>query len=38
MAAKSPLLKEIFKSQEDYMQSIREWTIISDYQYIKDNL
>ncbi|PHO09531.1 ABC transporter substrate-binding protein [Malaciobacter canalis] len=38
MAEKSPLLKEIFKSQEDYMKTIREWTIISDYQYIKDNI
>lgn len=38
MAAKSPLLKEIFQSQEEYMKEIRQWSIISDYQYIKDNL
>lgn len=38
MAAKTPILKEIFESQEKYMSKVREWTIISDYQYIQDNL
>ncbi|RXJ98042.1 ABC transporter substrate-binding protein [Arcobacter sp. CECT 8986] len=38
MAVKSPILKEVFKSQEDYMKTVREWTKISNYQYIKDNL
>ncbi|AXH08479.1 ABC transporter substrate-binding protein [Malaciobacter halophilus] len=38
MASKSKLLKEIFNSQEEYMKKVREWSIISDYQYIKDNL
>ncbi len=38
MANKSPLLKEIFKSQDEYLKQVRQWSIISDYQYIKDNL
>ncbi len=38
MSKKSPLLKEILDSQENYMKKIREWTEMSDYIYFKDNL
>ena len=38
MGASSPLLKEILDSQDVYMKKVREWTIISDYLYLKDNL
>ena len=38
MGAKSPLLKEVLDSQDAYMKKVREWTIISDYLYLKDNL
>ena len=38
MAAKNPLLKEVLDSQDAYMKKVREWTIISDYLYLKDNL
>ncbi|RXJ86880.1 TRAP transporter substrate-binding protein [Arcobacter sp. CECT 8985] len=38
MAAKSPILKEVFKSQEEYMKIARDWTKISNYQYIKSSL
>lgn len=38
MGAKNPLLKEVLDSQDAYMKKVREWTIISDYLYLKDNL
>jgi TRAP-type mannitol/chloroaromatic compound transport system substrate-binding protein len=34
----SPLLKEILDSQDAYMKKVREWTKMSDYLYLKDNL
>lgn len=37
-AAKNPLFKEILESQRDYMKKAREWTRISDYAYLKDNI
>jgi len=33
-----PLLKEILDSQEAYQKKAREWTKMSDYLYLKDNL
>jgi len=33
-----PLLKEILDSQATYQKKVREWTKMSDYQYLKDNL
>jgi TRAP-type mannitol/chloroaromatic compound transport system substrate-binding protein len=33
-----PLLKEILDSQSAYQKKAREWTKMSDYQYLKDNL
>ena len=38
MGAQSPLLKEILDSQDAYMKKVREWTKMSDYLYLKDNL
>ena len=38
MGAKSPLLKETLDSQDAYMKKVREWTKMSDYLYLKDNL
>ena len=38
MSAKSPLLKEVLDSQDNYMIKVREWTKMSDYLYLKDNL
>lgn len=38
MGEKSPLLKEILDSQDVYMKKVREWTKMSDYLYLKDNL
>ncbi|KAB7887720.1 ABC transporter substrate-binding protein [Poseidonibacter ostreae] len=35
---KSPVLKEVLDSQEAYMKKAREWTKMSDYLYLKDNL
>ncbi len=32
---KDPLFKEIYESQRDYLKSVREWTKISDYDFIK---
>lgn len=37
-SAKDPLFKEIIDSQTDFMSKAREWTIMSDYGYLKDNL
>jgi len=34
----NPLLKEILDSQEAYQKKAREWTKMSDYLYLKDNL
>ncbi len=33
-----PLLKEVLDSQEAYQKKVREWTKMSDYLYLKDNL
>ena len=33
-----PLLKEVLKSQADYLKKVRAWTKMSDYDYLKDNL
>jgi TRAP-type mannitol/chloroaromatic compound transport system substrate-binding protein len=33
-----PLLKEIVDSQDAYLKKVREWTKMSDYLYLKDNL
>ncbi|WP_428025581.1 TRAP transporter substrate-binding protein [Arcobacter sp.] len=38
LGAKSPLLKEVLDSQDTYMKSVREWTKMSDYLYLKDNI
>ena len=38
LAGQNPLLKEIFDSQDVYMKKVREWTKMSDYLYLKDNL
>ena len=38
IAKKSPVLKEVFHSQEAYQKKAREWTKMSDYLYLKDNL
>ena len=38
LGVKSPLLKEIFDSQDSYMKKVREWTKMSDYLYLKDNI
>lgn len=38
LTAKNPLLKKIIDSQNAYMKKAREWTRISDYSYLKDNL
>jgi len=38
MGNKSPLLKEILDSQDAYKKKVREWTKMSDYLYLKDNL
>ncbi len=36
-AKKSPLIKRIIDSQDAYLKQSREWTLISDYLYLKDN-
>ncbi len=38
LAAQNQLLKEILASQEAYMKKSREWTRMSDYSFLKDNL
>jgi TRAP-type mannitol/chloroaromatic compound transport system substrate-binding protein len=38
MGSKNPLLKEVLDSQDAYMKKAREWTKMSDYLYLKDNL
>ena len=34
----SPLFAKILESQEEYMEGVRAWTKISDYDYLTDNL
>lgn len=36
--AKSPFLKKVIESQDKYMKMAREWTKMSDYDYLKDNI
>jgi len=38
LGAKSTLLKEVLDSQDAYQHKVREWTKMSDYLYLKDNL
>ena len=38
LSAKSSELKEILEHQEAYIKKARQWTKMSDYLYIKDNL
>ncbi len=38
MGKESSLLKEILDSQDAYMKKAREWTKMSDYLYLQDNL
>jgi len=38
MAKDKPLLKEVLDSQKAYQKKAREWTKMSDYLYLKDNL
>jgi len=37
-AKKDPLFKEILDSQQTFMKKAREWTSISDYSYLQDNI
>ena len=34
----NPMLKEILTSQQAYLKKVREWTRMSDYSYLKDNI
>lgn len=38
MSKDHPLLKEVLDSQAAYQKKAREWTKMSDYLYLKDNL
>jgi len=38
LSAKSPELKEVLDNQEVFQKRTREWTKMSDYLYLKDNL
>jgi TRAP-type mannitol/chloroaromatic compound transport system substrate-binding protein len=38
LGSKSSLLKEVLDSQDVYMKRVREWTKMSDYLYLKDNI
>lgn len=38
VSEKSPLLKEILQHQESYLKKVRNWTKMSDYLYLKDNI
>jgi TRAP-type mannitol/chloroaromatic compound transport system substrate-binding protein len=38
MTKANPQLKEILDSQAAFQKKAREWTIMSDYLYLKDNL
>ena len=37
-AAKNAMFKEILDSQRSYMKKVRNWTKISDFAYLKDNI
>jgi len=37
-AAKDPQFKSILDSQRVFMKKARQWTIISDYNYIKTSM
>jgi TRAP-type mannitol/chloroaromatic compound transport system substrate-binding protein len=37
-AKESPLIKEVLKSQKEYLKKAREWTKMADYKYLEDNL
>ena len=37
-ASKNKLFKKILDSQTSYLKQVREWTKISDYTYLKDNI
>ncbi len=37
-AAKDPQFKDILESQRTFMKKARQWTIISDYNYIKTSM
>ncbi|MBC8513195.1 MAG: TRAP transporter substrate-binding protein DctP [Candidatus Thioglobus sp.] len=37
-SAKDPMFKKIIDSQSEFMAKAREWTKISDYLYLKDNI
>ena len=37
-AGKNKMFKKILKSQTSYLKQVREWTKISDYTYLKDNI
>ncbi|WP_298752767.1 TRAP transporter substrate-binding protein DctP [uncultured Arcobacter sp.] len=38
LGAQSPLLKEVLDSQDNYIKRVREWTKMSDFLYLKDNI
>jgi len=38
LSAKSPELKEVLDHQDNYIKKIREWSKMSDYLYLKDNI
>ena len=38
LATKDPLFNEILTSQRNYLKTMRAWTKISDYAYLKDNI
>jgi len=38
MTKENPLLKEVIDSQTAFQKKARAWTIMSDYNYLKDNL
>ncbi len=38
MSAKNPAFKEVIDSQKAYMEKARDWTRISDFAYLKDNV
>ncbi|WP_320035717.1 TRAP transporter substrate-binding protein DctP [Halarcobacter sp.] len=38
MSSRSQLLKEVLDSQDAYMKKVREWSKMSDFLYLKDNI
>ena len=38
VSKKSPLLKEVLQHQDAYLKKVRNWTKMSDYLYLKDNI